>query len=167
LEKQALRDASQSDDEAVVAFRERVNKTTKLSIFGAFIATICISLLSLAQASFTSPSKLTEYTYVALYLALVVSLNATAISGMDAVMLENTRVDIRRVCYLHASFIFRTVPVMLSVASSFLVSAILHLVWATQPVRVAGTIIAICMCMLALLLGSLVVSTILRYVPRR
>jgi len=116
LEKQALRDASQSDDEAVVAFRERVNKTTKLSIFGAFIATICISLLSLAQASFTSPSKLTEYTYVALYLALVVSLNATAISGMDAVMLENTRVDIRRVCYLHASFIFRTVPVMLSVA---------------------------------------------------
>jgi len=138
LESQAMRNTPQpaASDDAVVAFKERISKTVKLGIYGAFIANTCVSLLSLAEASYSSRGGKGFATYVTLYLALILSLTATSSSAFHAVRMESTTVnddDFRRGLYAQAIFIFHTVPVFLFIATAALSAAVVLLMSDTQP----------------------------------
>jgi hypothetical protein len=103
------------------------------------MANACITLLSLAEASFSSHSQggsRITVTYASLYLALLMSLNATVISAYDAVNFQSARISedgSRRSFVVNATVVLRAVPFMFLVAIIALQVAILLLVWETQP----------------------------------
>jgi hypothetical protein len=129
------------------------------------MANACISLLTLAEASFSSlsqgDSRITGRTtviYGSLYLALIMSLTATVISAYDAVRFQSASIDEddpRRAFYVHASVVLRAVPAMFTIATGAMLNGITFLVAETQPAHVRIMITVICYSSPALWLFSL------------